>query len=47
MASSMKLAFAVVAVVGIATQQSAVPNGIVFMCNRDGADNACIQHNSE
>jgi Tol biopolymer transport system component len=42
----MKLVFAVVAVVGISTHQSAVPNGIVFVCNRDGADNVCITNSS-
>lgn len=46
MTPSMKLVFAVVAVVAIATQQSGAPNGIVFVCNRDGADNVCITNSS-
>jgi len=42
----MKLVFAVVAAAGIATHQSAVPTGIVFVCNRDGADNVCITNSA-
>lgn len=42
----MKLVFAVFAFGAIATHQHAATNGIVFVCNRDGADNVCITNTS-
>jgi Tol biopolymer transport system component len=42
----MKLVVAVIALVAIALHQSAVLNGIVFVCNRNGVDNVCITNSS-
>lgn len=44
----MKLALAVFAIIAVAADQSVVPSqdDIVFVCNREGADNVCITNSS-